>query len=343
MISFVLLLSCKESGGISANAQANAPSIQTAPIQVVDWLPTLEVTGSVEPVAMVQLGFDVPGRIEALLVKRGQRVHKGDALARLDSRMAAAQLAQAKAAYEGAEAQVDAAELAWGRVEKLKEANGISDQVYTDTRGQIAAARAGLQQAAAAVRLAQTYLSNHTLRSPIDGVVTNAPDNAGMLVGAGTPMFLVEDLSQMRLKSTLSEDVSWVASGMNATIKAGVPGSEVQAEGRVSQVIPSLDMVTRRLPVEIEIAQPPSDLKAHSFAHAIITGDVPQKVYSVPSGALVARPDFSVFTVTGPEAKPVHVSVAVLERKEDTILITGNLSEGMLVVLDPSYNYGVEQ
>jgi hypothetical protein len=66
-------------------------------------------------------------------------------------------------------------------------------------------------------------------------------------------------------------------------------------------------------------------------------------VWSIPTGALVARPDFSVFTVSSPEAAPVRVPVAVLERAEKTILVSGNLTAGTLVVVDPAYSYGIEQ
>lgn len=342
MLALLMLISCKESTTVATAAATNT-AVNTAAVVAVDWTPSLELSGSVEPLAMVQLGFDVPGRISALLVQRGQRVSKGDAIARLDARMASAQLAQAEAAYNGAAAQVEAAELSWGRVQRLKEAGGISEQVYTDTQGQISAAYAGLSQAKAAVTLAQTYVANHTLRSPIDGIVTNGPDNAGMMVGAGTPIFVIEDLSSLRLKGTVGEESAWVAAGQKATVKSGPPGMEILTDAQVLQVIPSLDPSTRRVPVELSIAAPPTALKAHSFARATIKADQALQVWSIPTGALVARPDFSVFTVSSPEAAPVRVPVAVLERAEKTILVSGNLTAGTLVVVDPAYSYGIEQ
>ena len=100
MILLLTLLSCKEITSIST-AATPALALRTAAVEATTWLPTVEVTGNVEPVAMVQLGFDGPGRIDAILIERGQVVHKGDAIARLDARIASAQLAQAEAALTG--------------------------------------------------------------------------------------------------------------------------------------------------------------------------------------------------------------------------------------------------
>jgi len=81
----------------------------------------------------------------------------------------------------------------------------VSEQQRTEVSAGNQAAQAMLEQAEAAVKLARTNVGYHTLRSPIDGIVTNAPDNAGILVGAGTPTFVIEDLSALRLKGTADD------------------------------------------------------------------------------------------------------------------------------------------
>jgi RND family efflux transporter MFP subunit len=342
MLALLFSFACNE-GSTASSAQAAVTSIKTGTVTAASWQPTIELTGSVEPIAMVQLGFDVPGRIDAILVERGQPVRAGQPIARLDARMAKAQYEQAKAALEGAQAQLLAGELAWARVEKLKAAGGVSDQQYTDTRAQIEAGRAGVQQAEAAVRMARTHLSNHTLTSPLHGILTNAPDNAGIMVGAGTPMFLIEDLSALQLKGLVDETASWVTAGATATVTSGSPAIPVTASASVTRVIPSLDMATRRIPVELQIISPPSALKAHSFARALITGTTPLPAFTIPKNALVARPEFSVFVVATPDAPPSRVPVSVLDSSgTDTILVAGALSDGALVVLDPAYSYGIE-
>lgn len=344
MLALWLLLSCKEPA--PAAAAAAAASVQTAPVASAEWLPTVEVSGSLEPVASVQLGFDVPGRISELLVRRGQQVRRGEALARLDARMAAAQAAQAQAAVNGARAQVEAAELAWERLEKLKAAGAVSEQQYTDARGQIRAAQAGLQQAEAALQLARTHLGNHTLRSPIDGVVSGAPDNAGPLVGAGMPIFLIEDLTSYRLKAGVGPESGWVAAGQRASVQVGGPGEDRAVEGSVVLVLPALDMATRRIPVEVAVPAG-EGVRAHGYVRATITGSAPVAVWSVPARAVAARPDFSVFTVAGSgaggaEGAPVRVPVVVVGTQGENSLVRGELAAGAQVIVDPAFSLGAE-
>lgn len=335
MIILLLALSaCKGETATSTPAAAAVQAgLRTGTVDAAMYRPTEEITGSLEPLASVQLGFDVPGRLDRLIAHRGDTVAKGDAVAHLDSAMAEAQLAQAEAALAGANAQVAGGEAAWARLQALKDVGGVSTQQYSDGQAQILAARAGLQQAQAAVQLARTHVENHTLRAPISGTLTNAPDNVGVMVGAGTPMFLLEDLSGLQLKGAAPETASWIKEGLAATVIAGTPGATGGVPGRVVRVIPALDMATRRLPVEVRVDGVPTGMLAHGYARARIEADAPVEVRSVPRAALVARPDFCVFTET--DGVYARVPVEVVGEEGDHVDVRGDLAVGALVVLNP--------
>jgi RND family efflux transporter MFP subunit len=338
----LLLLGCAAEPAATpaaAAAAVNAAALRTATAEAAAWRPTEELTGSLEPIASVQLGFDVPGRIEALLVQRGQRVRRGDAIARLDASVAQSQLAQAEAAHAGASAQLAAGEAAFARVKALKEAGGVSEQQYADAEAGVLAGRAGVEQAAAAVRMARTNVGFHTLRSPIDGVVTNGPDNAGILTGAGTPMFLIEDLSSLQVKATAPESASWLREGLDAVVLPGTPGSFDGAPARIARVIPSLDMATRRIPVEVRVDSPPPTLRAHAFARVRVSAGEDTMVIAVPKGAVVARPEFCVLVQADGGVKKVPVEV--LDYQGERTLVRGiGLEAGATVVVDPPSTLG---
>lgn len=334
-LTLLLLLACGEQQAVAPAAAAVA-AVRTAPVEAILWTPEEELSGSLEPVSSVQLGFDLPGRVEALIKKRGDTVRAGDAIARLDSRLASAQLAQAEAAWTGAKAQVEAAQAALARLEKLREAGGVSDQQYTEVRAQVRAAEAGLEQAGAAVRLARTQVSMHTLKSPIAGVVTNGPDNAGIMIGAGTPLFVIEDLSTLQIKTSAPESASWITPGQPVRVQSG----SVTLDSTVFQVIPALDPATRRIPIEIRIDNPPPTFRSHAFVRATISGTA-RSVFSVPKGAVVARPDFSVFVQNADGTQ--RVPVQVLKETDTAMLIDGALSAGAMVVVDPPHGFGSEE
>lgn len=331
------LAGCAGEPTSTAEAAVEGPAIVTAGVQAASWRPTVEITGSLEPVASVQVGFDVPGRIDRILAARGATVAAGDPLGSLDHAIASAQVAQAEAGVAAAAAGAEAAEKAWTRIEAVGDA--VSDQQRTEVSAALAGARAQLDQARAAHRMARTQLAYHTLKAPIAGLVTSAPDNAGALVGAGTPLFVVEDLSSLRLKGTAPETEAWLAAGLEATVYPGTPGATEGFPARVDLVIPSLDPATRRVPVEIRVDQPPPALKAHGFGRAVITAASEEAVWSVPRGALVARPDFSVLVLPEGTDEPRRVPVTVL-REGDQILVRGELTAADRVVVNPPHGYG---
>lgn len=343
MLLLALLLGCSHEAGTTSTAEAAvAPALRTVAAEAVAWRPQIELTGSLDPVASVQLGFDVPGRIQSILVERGQRVEKGAAIARLDGAIAEAQLAQAEAAHAGASAQLAGGESALQRVQQLDAAGGVSKQTLTDAEAGVKAGRAGVEQAAAAVRLARTNLGFHTLKAPIAGTVTNGPDNAGILIGAGNPLFVIEDLSALQVKATAPESATWLREGQPAIVLPGTPGEVAGVPASVVRVIPSLDPATRRIPVEIRIESPPPSLKAHGFARVRVESDTDVAAIAVPRDAVVARPEFCVFVTDG--GTPKKIGVEVLDYQGEKVIVQGiGLTAGATVVVDPPNGLGDDE
>ena len=342
----LLLLACTpEPGATTATAAAAATTrvaLRTVAPTPARHRPTVELTGSLEPVAAVQLGFDVPGRLVTLLVDRGSVVTRGQAIARLDTSVATSQLAQAQAGLAGAQAQLDGGEASSARAVKLREAGALAEQAFTDADAGIKQARAGVAQAEAAVQMAKTNLDKHTLRAPIGGVVTNGPDNAGLMIGAGTPLFVIEDLSSLQVKATAPESAAWLAAGQAATVLPGSPGATAGFPALVSRVIPSLDPATRRLPVEVRVTNPDPALRAHAFARVKIVAPVEVDAWSIPRNAIVARPDFCVFVTTGPSAVPTRIPVDILADAGENAVVQGRLSATDQLILDPPITMGQE-
>lgn len=341
MTLLLLAIGCASEPAATAStaSAAIAASLRTGVATPASWRPTEELTGSLEPIASVQLGFDVPGRIQEIFVERGQSVRKGDPVARLDASVAQSQLAQGEAALAGAQAQLAAGESALTRLRALKDAGGVAEQTWADAEAGVLAGRAGIDQASAAVKMARTNLGFHTLRSPIDGVITNGPDNAGILIGAGSPLFVIEDLSTLQLKATAPESASWLRVDLPAILQPGTPNGIDGVPGRVVRVIPSLDQATRRIPVEIRVENPPPSLRAHSFARARVEAGEDVPAIAVPSGALVARPEFCVIVQSGDGVKKIVVEV--LEQREDQTIVRGvGLEPGAIVVIDPPNGLG---
>ncbi len=329
------LLAC-DSDDLEPQTQAVPRVVRTDAVELAKFRPRTEITGSAEPVASVKLGFELGGRLQEVAVRRGDEVSKGQRLARLDTAVSAAQHNQAKAALAAARAKEAAARDAVERLEQMSDT--VSAQQLAQMKLELEAAVARVAQASAAVDMSGASLDKHWLRSPISGVVMDAPDNPGTMVAAGTPLFLIENISALRVRGTAPETDHWLAPSQPALIRAGTGGDQVT--GVVELVLPALDPATRRIPVEVRVDEPPAWLRAHAFVRAEVSALEEIDVFAVPRRALVARPEFAVLVMSGEGGAPERVGVTVLDDRSELVRVLGDLEEGDEVALDPPQDFG---
>ncbi len=209
--------------GPDANA---APQYQTEPLSRGNLRVTVSATGKLAPVNQVDVGSELSGTIEAVLVDDNDRLSKGQVLARLDIAKLRDQSAKSRAALASAEAKVlqtvatvketranlgrlrQVAKLSGGKVPaptELETAEAMVDRAVADEAG----ARAAVEEARATLRSNETDLTKASIRSPIDGVVLQRKVEPGQTVAASlqAPVLftLAENLAQMELQVDVDE------------------------------------------------------------------------------------------------------------------------------------------
>ncbi len=224
---------------LSPDGKAQTPQYRTEEVTRGNLVVTVSATGNLQPTNQVDVGSEISGTIEAVLVDDNDRVRKGQVLARLDTSRLEDQVAKSRASLAAAEAQVlqaqatveearatlvrlrQVADLSGGKVPSkaeldAAEANGKRAQANE------AAARAAVGQARAVLKSDETNLSKGVIRSPIDGVVLKRKIESGQTVAASleAPVLftLAQSLSQMELQVDVDEaDVGQVRQGQAAT------------------------------------------------------------------------------------------------------------------------------
>jgi len=304
----------------AAGSTAPVPVVKLTESRTAQATPSEEVTGTLYPSQALQVGFEVGGRLESVAVKKGQMVKKGQVLGTLNVEIADAQVAQAEAAVAAAEAGSAIAEDVATRTAKLQEAGGVSDlQNRTTTttaqqaKAQVLAAKAQLAQARAARR-------RHELKAPFSGTIIDSPEQVGATVAPGVPLFTLESLETLVLKTT-------VAPASRAGLK---PGSKVRVEAvgagastdaaTVSLIIPSADPATRRIPVEIAVPNADGRFVAHTLARAALTMGELQDVHVLPVSALSSANGDHVFVVSS-SGEVRRVDVQIIERRAREVLV----------------------
>jgi HlyD family secretion protein len=197
---------------------------------------SVSATGSLEPVTTVDVGSEISGRLDSVLVDYNDEVKKGQLLARIDTTQLAANVAKSEANLAAARAAVLTSEATLRetsakakRARELAPSGSISREVLetavaTAQRAvaDLASARARVTVAEAELASEKTTLAKAEITSPIDGVVISRDVDPGQTVAATfqTPKLftLAEDLRRMQLQVDVDEaDVGEVKAGQDAT------------------------------------------------------------------------------------------------------------------------------
>ena len=226
-----------------AQAERRTPTADHYIVQVVDSGPlrrTINATGPLNPVNLVQVGTQVSGTIRALHADYNSPVRAGQLLAELDTTALDADLAQAQAQVRGAESALAAARLRLARSEDLVRQGFVSAADSDDKRAAVESADATLAQTRAAAARAANNRRNAEIRSPVGGTVVASEVAVGQTVAASlqTPVLfrIAQDLRDVQVEMNVSEaDVGLMREGQ--TVRFSVDAfPERSFEGRVHQV-----------------------------------------------------------------------------------------------------------
>jgi RND family efflux transporter MFP subunit len=314
----------------------------------VVWKPTIPVTGTLAPIQEADIGFKVPGRLQSIHVKVGDRVKVGALLATLDGSEASAQAAAAGAGAKAAEIAYEMAKDAQKRTDSLFQGNAVSEAERSTMQQRTALALAQLEQAKAQVRLAGTSVGNTRVVAPFAGFVTRAPNGVGKFVGPGEPLVHIDDTSVLKLNATLSEaDARTVETGDTFEIEGSIDGigdaavgqgeaaPKERSTGKVTAVLGSLDPQTRRVPIVGEIKNDPKlGLRSGAFVRARITPARQIPALKFPATALRPGSQDEVVVVRNGRARVVRVGLTLGEG--GVLFVRSGLSAKDEVLLEPS-------
>ncbi len=291
------------------------PDVTTVTVTEGDIVDTVGATGALEAVTTVQVGSQVSGIIQELLVDFNSIVREGDVIMRLDPSLFETQLAQARANLARAEAEVERlrvavedAETQLVRAEGLAARALISDTELDSARVAVRSAEAQLKSAEAQVTQAQASLNQnevnleHTvIRAPIDGIVTSRLVDVGQTVAASfqaPELFVIAaDLTKMRVIANIDEsDIGRIRPDQRVTFTVDAYPAE-EFEGSVTQIRLEPIVTQNVVTYATVIDAPNPELKLKPGMTATITLEIARRenVLRIPNAALRFRPGSDVF------------------------------------------------
>jgi len=293
-----------------SSSHKSAYKLEKARVERGDVTGRVTATGSLSALVTVQVGSQVSGRISELYADFGQRVKKGQVIARLDQRMFQAQAEQGRANSEAA-----AGDLAKARAEaeeaerKLKRTKALADQnlvAHADldaaetaakaARAGVAAAAGNRSQAAAGYHQSRVNLGYSTIISPINGIVISRNVDVGQTVAASlqapTLFTIAEDLGKMQVHAAVSEaDVGRLEPGMTATFVVDAY-PERKFKGLIRQIRDAPQTLQNVVTYDAVVDVDNSDFKLKPGMTANVTFVYAERkaVLRIPSAALRFRP-----------------------------------------------------
>ncbi|WP_158665280.1 efflux RND transporter periplasmic adaptor subunit [Ensifer adhaerens] len=287
-------------------------------------------TGSVEAWQEATIGAEASGlRLADVFVKEGDHVITGEIVARLDSALLEAQLAEQLAAVEQARATLESAQSASARAQKLLGSKAISVESAEEKETTVKTSHAQLAQAEAAAERKEAELAQTEIRAPFDGLVSEKPAVVGAIVQNGTELMKIIRDGRIEVSVQVPErNLRSVAIGQAATV---TDASGTITQGRVSSVGEKVDATTRLGTARVSLADG-SGLKPGMFARVSIETAV-SRMPSVAESALVWRDGTSSVFVVADDGKAAARAIETGTRSSGRVTVLSGLEGGERVVI----------
>jgi HlyD family secretion protein len=293
ILTIIALAACKGAG--NKNEQYRTEKVDRGTVTM-----TVTATGTLSAVTTVQIGSQVSGVIARLYADFNSRVTKGQLLAELDPTPFQQTVEQRQADLTKSKVEAANTRINYDRSVRLVKA-GLSPQSDLDSaRAAYEGANAQVQQSTAALNQSLTNLQYAKIMSPIDGIVVDRQYDVGQTVAASfsapTLFSIAQDLTKMQVQADVDQsDIGRIAVGQLARFTVdSYPDQEFR--GRISQIrlnaTVSQNVVT--YPVIIEVPNPDEKLRPKMTANVTIDVSQVHDVLRVANSALRFKPDTAV-------------------------------------------------
>ena len=294
----------------------------------------LAANGNVAAWQEAVIGSESGGlRLSEVRVNVGDVVKKGQVLAVFSPETVDADVAQARAGLQEAQANAAAAKADAQRARALRDSGAFSEQqiMQYETTERTAAAR--VAQAQAALAQQQLRLKYTQVVAPDGGIISARSATVGAVVSVGTELFRLIRQGRLEWRAEVtSSELAHIAPGTKVVVRAA-SGNELT--GSVRTVGPTVDTQTRNALVYVDLPtslSPNAPFKAGMFATGRFQlGE--SAGLTVPQQAIAVRDGFSYVFRLNRDQRVSQLKVSTGRRVGDRIEITSGLAPDAVIVV----------
>ncbi len=301
---------------------------------VVASTPALDqvLSGTVQPQVQSPFAFRVAGRMISRPVKAGDPVVAGQLLATIDplslqmaARAALASLSSARAEYQNAVTNEF-------RQSTLLEKKTVSQATFDSAEQARATAQAAMVQAEANVVKTREQLSYAELKADYEGVVTSTSAEVGQVVQPGQAIVTIAEPTRRDAVIDATNTIAELLSIGEHFIVSLQLDPTISVEGKVREIAPQADAVTRTRRVKIALENPPNTFRLGSTIFARIAAGAISATWLPGSALLNEAPNTKVYVVDPQSLKVSLRDIEVASDRDDRWIVRGGLKPGERVV-----------
>lgn len=293
MITGFMLLLCLILAGCGSKetVKESVPVVRSQVVKLGELGQSATYSGEVRGRYESQLAFQVSGKIIRRNVDLGSAVQAGDALMEIDPKDIQQTVSIGSAQVYAAQSQLRLAESNLNRYQQLYEQNAISRAQFDQYQNAYDAAVAAVQQASAQYAQGSNQLGYSLLYADSSGVVSAINAEAGQVVSAGqTVVSLVRD-GEREVEINVPENrLEELRNAQQIRVAFWALPNRV-IDGRVREIAPMADKVSRTYKVRISLIDPPPEMKLGMTAAVTIGNAGSGKAAYIPLSAIYQTGD----------------------------------------------------
>lgn len=304
---------------------SGAISVRTSVIQKQAINLDFSANGTFAPNQELNFLSENAGRVTKIYVEEGDRVTKGQSLARVDAEIL-------NTDKETAEANLQNAIRDEARYSSSFKTGGVTQQ-------QLDQAKLAVQNAKLRLQSTQRKVSDANIKSPINGIVNKKYIEVGAFVNAqGTQMFELVDVSKLKLKVSVNESqVANLKVGDQVQIKSNVFPTDDYV-GKITFIAAKAD-ASLNFPIEIMVENNKKNtIKAGMYGTAIFKFPSQAPTLTIPRGSFVGSVSSNQIFVLGDGNKAVLRKVVAGRILGENVEILDGLKEGETVIISGQIN-----
>ena len=258
-------------------------AIDMATAHVVELTSGLPISGALKAVNSAIVKARVPGELQGLTVREGDRVEAGQVIARVESTEYADRVRQAQEQADAAKAQVEIAQRQVDNNAALVRQGFISKTAADNSLASLNTAQANHRAAQAGIDVLRKSLADTVLRAPISGQVSQRLAQPGERVAPEARIVEIVDLSRLELEASISPaDSVAVRVGQQALLR--IEGVAQPVAATVARINPSAQAGSRSVLIYLTVAAQPG-LRQGLFAQGQLATET-QRALAVPLNAV---------------------------------------------------------